>query len=184
MKKIGVFFGLIVFVFGYAVYDAIKVDKMLTTKTLTNTGSVITSIPEVSFFKYPPDLDKKILLSNLSKEGNNIIVHFWATWCAPCEKEFPDLMEAVKILEEKENLKFVLVAVRDDQKKIKRFLKKYNVDSKNIVLLEDRNSDHKLFGTYKLPESYLFSSNGNLLKKYPGVQSWTQKHIISFLKSL
>jgi thiol-disulfide isomerase/thioredoxin len=32
--------------------------------------------------------------------GKNLIVHFWATWCAPCKKELPQFAELAKPAEE------------------------------------------------------------------------------------
>ena len=43
-----------------------------------------------------PDIDGK--LHSLSDyRGEWVIVNFWATWCAPCIKEIPDLIELSKL---------------------------------------------------------------------------------------
>ena len=43
-----------------------------------------------------PDIDGN--LHSLSDyRGEWVIVNFWATWCAPCIKEIPDLIELSKL---------------------------------------------------------------------------------------
>ena len=181
MKKILIFLSIFVFVFGYAVFDAMRVDQMLSGSNISSmTGSVIKKIPDVSF----QDLENKEakIKSYLGKK--NLLIHFWATWCAPCEQEFPELVEAIELLHSTNaETQFILIAVDDEDKAVKKFLKKYNVNQDIVIVLKDKSDSHKSFGTYKLPESYLFNSNGQLIKKYPGKQAWMQNHIINFLKN-
>ena len=44
--------------------------------------------------------------------GKLLLVNFWATWCAPCASEFPDL-EATYRMYKARNLEFVTVSVND-----------------------------------------------------------------------
>lgn len=43
---------------------------------------------------------KKISTSDF--KGKVLLINFWATWCAPCKKEMPDLSEINKELKDKE----------------------------------------------------------------------------------
>ena len=36
-----------------------------------------------------------------SREGDVVVVNFWATWCLPCRVEFPDLVQFGKDFEDK-----------------------------------------------------------------------------------
>ncbi len=53
-------------------------------------------------------------LKQLRKNGTGklLMVNFWATWCAPCASEFPDL-EATYRMYKKRNMEFVSVSVND-----------------------------------------------------------------------
>ncbi len=56
-------------------------------------------------------------------QGKVIFVNFWATWCAPCIAEMPDINELHQIFEQDENIKFVLISVDRDFEKAQRFMK-------------------------------------------------------------
>ena len=115
--------------------------------------------------------DKKITLNDF-KDAKATFVHFWGTWCAPCEHEFPDFLKFAKKFE-KDNVKFLLLAVNDDNKKIKKFLKRFKNLPTNVIIAHDKSgASMTLFGTVKVPETYLFDSSFRNLKKFIGPQSW------------
>lgn len=67
---------------------------------------------------------KKILGSH---RGDLVIVNFWATWCAPCLKEIPDLL---RLQQEKssEGVQLIGVAVDEptvDSSEVERFRSRY-----------------------------------------------------------
>jgi len=181
-NKLIIFCLIIIFTFSYILYETNKIDSKLGGTDLA-TGTVIQKIPNVKFDLYG-DESTKVDLYKMAEEGNFLLIHFWATWCGPCELEFPELTEMIKLLKGKKNLKFLLVAVNDDVTKIKKFLKKFDLNLDNVVLLEDKINGHKEYGTYKMPETFLFNPKKEIIKKFTGQQPWTQVHIVKMLKSL
>jgi len=181
-NKLLIFSFIVIFIFGYTLYEANKIQDKLGS-TASSTGTIIKQMPSVVFDSYTEE-NKKIDPKVLATEGNFLFIHFWATWCGPCELEFPDLVELIKLMKDKKNLKFLLVAVNDDKVKIKKFLKKYELTLDNVVLLEDKINAHKEFGTYKMPETFLFNPKNEVVKKFTGQQVWTQKHIVDLFKAL
>lgn len=183
MKKLSIILLIIIAVFGYAVFDAMRVDQMLVSGVSSRTGSVITTMPDAPF-RLLQSPEKLVTVKDVSR-GKRVLVHFWATWCAPCEVEFPDLVRSMNSLKSSsQDLLFVLVAVASDPVEVKKFLKKYNVSGENILLLTDDEESHKAFGTYKLPESYLFDTEFRLVKKYPGKQEWMSRDILNQLSKM
>jgi thiol-disulfide isomerase/thioredoxin len=73
--------------------------------------------PELAKFESAPvtvDLIGADDLSRLRRNGTGklVMVNFWATWCAPCASEFPDLETTYRIYKAR-NLEFVAVSVND-----------------------------------------------------------------------
>lgn len=170
--------------FGYVAYEAYKLDNKLSVYSKNLSGnSAISSLPKVTF-PYFENSKKLFDLEASAKEGNYLVVHFWATWCGPCETEFPELVDLTELLKDKQNVKFLFVAANDEVKKVKKFLKKFSKFS-NYVILVDNNFIHQnKFGTFKLPETYLFGPDLSLIKKFVGPQKWTQKHIVDLFTQL
>lgn len=180
-NKLVIFSLIIIFVFGYIMYETNKIQSKLV-KPSSDTGTIIQQFPKVKFQSF--EAENLIDPMEIAGEGNFLFVHFWATWCGPCELEFPELSELIGLLKEKKNLKFLLVAVNDDKTKIKKFLKKYDLVLDNVVILEDKIDAHKEFGTYKMPETFLFNPQGGVIKKFTGQQAWRQNHLVNLFKSL
>lgn len=119
--------------------------------------------------------------SLLNHETKAVYVHFWATWCGPCEKEFADFIAFAAELAT-ENIYFLAIAVNDDEIAIKKFLSRLaKIPSKMIIMLESKNMSKK-FGTIQLPETYLLDGKGNLHTKYIGPQNWKSSFYKKILK--
>jgi thiol-disulfide isomerase/thioredoxin len=103
-----------------------------------------------------------------------LVVHFWGTWCAPCEAELPDLLTFIKRFEGRSGVKFLLVATNDEVIKVKKHLKGLsNAEAASIHWLLDQKNIHRdAFGTTRVPETYVFSSDKTLLRKFMGPQEW------------
>ena len=79
--------------------------------------------------------------------GKLLMVNFWATWCAPCAAEFPDL-EATYRMYRPRNFEFVTVSVNDPEERaaVMEFLKTHRA-----------THDNRLFATsdiYALQEAF------------------------------
>lgn len=92
-----------------------------------------------------------------SLRGKVVLLNFWATWCAPCREELPELAR----LQEKyrqHGLAVVAVSVDNEMDNIRRFLKKYQV---NLQVLWDRKKKVvEAYAVEKMPSSYLIDRNG------------------------
>lgn len=174
---------IVVLTLGYAVFQSLQLDKKLASDSVLQTNSVLKNLPDANYNLLAKD---EFLNLKLLSKDNYLVVHFWASWCAPCEKEFPQLLTLISSLKELKDVKFLLVSVNDKTSDIKKFLKKYNVPTENVYILEDQKYlSQKLFGTYKLPETYVFSKqSGLLVKRFSGPQDWTKQYFKSFFNQL
>ena len=126
--------------------------------------------------------EKMVTSENIFDNGKKFsMVHFWATWCAPCEAELPAFINLAKKFE---RIAFVLIAVNDDDKKIRKFFKRFGKLPSNVYLSHDRDGKTSTrFGTIKLPETYLFAfKNGRHINKYIGAQEWEKRSVEIRLK--
>lgn len=77
--------------------------------------------------------DKNISLHQF--KGKTILVHFWGTWCPPCVKELPDLLEAVR---KRPDVILIAVSIEHNKTAITQFLSQMNITpSENVNFVMD-----------------------------------------------
>ncbi len=91
-----------------------------------------------------------------------MLVNFFASWCAPCEVEHPQLM-ALKA----QGVKIVGIAYKDAPANTQAFIGR--LGDPFAARLVDRDGRAGLeFGVTGVPETYLVGSNGVILAKHTG----------------
>ena len=104
--------------------------------------------------------------------SRGMFVHIWGTWCAPCEKEMPEFLAYAAKVQDK-NVKFLLIAVNDEEAKINKYLTRFPSIPKNVTFAIDKeNRVMDSLGTLKVPETFLFASTGKHINKFIGPQEW------------
>ena len=100
------------------------------------------------------------LFSSDQLAGRNILINFWATWCAPCRREIPLLMATQAL--HRESLAIVGIAV-DDLESVLRFEDEVGM---NYVSLVDKKGALSLMSRYgnagQLPFTLVFDRAGRL----------------------
>jgi cytochrome c biogenesis protein CcmG, thiol:disulfide interchange protein DsbE len=111
--------------------------------------------------------------------GRIVIVNFWATWCVPCIEELPSLLEMQHRLP---GVTVVAIGQDEDADVYSNFLQKYHVDM--LTVRDPTGRVPTLYGTQKIPESYVIDRNGILRRKFVSAQNWTSPEILDYLSKL
>jgi len=101
-----------------------------------------------------------------SYAGRPLIVNFWATWCAPCIKEMPDLDELSR---KYPDMTFLGVAV-DTLANVERFLQKVQVSYPLLVAGHGGIEQMKALGNRKggLPYTVIFDEQSRISRDILG----------------
>ncbi len=100
-----------------------------------------------------------------AQEGRPMVINFWASWCAPCLAEAPELQAASEKFGS--DVLFVGVNTQDgNQENMQTFLDRFNLTFPNGRDEQSRVSvDYGIFG---LPETFFINADGTLNYKHAG----------------
>jgi thioredoxin-like negative regulator of GroEL len=95
--------------------------------------------------------------------GTVVLVNLWAPWCTPCTIETPGL---VKLYERYHGKGFNIlgVAVQTNESDVRTFMERYHVRWQIAI----NDTIAKVYGSYGIPNSYLFNTDGSLIKEFVG----------------
>lgn len=111
-------------------------------------------------------------------KGKVVVINFWATWCAPCVVEFPQMVNLAKI--KNDNMVILFLSVDGEKDVIKKFIQKHapSLPLSNVYIGWDKDKDISLslFGTKKYPETYILTPSHKIFEKIIGADvKWDGK---------
>ena len=111
------------------------------------------------------------------------IIHFWATWCAPCVEELPSIELLHRQLEGTKAPHPTLVTISVDERAedVTKFLKTLGSETTFPILMDREASSAKALGTSRFPESYWIRPDGSVRHKWIGPQNWNSREVTSLL---
>ncbi|KQP80233.1 DsbE family thiol:disulfide interchange protein [Methylobacterium sp. Leaf117] len=96
--------------------------------------------------------------------GNVTVVNFWASWCAPCQVEHPQLMRLAR----EPGVHLVGIAYKDTPENGRRFLTRNGIPFQAVGLdMEGRTGID--FGVYGVPETFIIGPDGTIRDKLVGI---------------
>jgi thiol-disulfide isomerase/thioredoxin len=103
--------------------------------------------------------------------GKYVLVNFWATWCAPCRKELPEL-DALNRDFGGEDFAVVTIATgRNPVPAIERLFAEVGVESLPI-LLDPKQALSRDMGVLGLPVSVILGPEGHEIARMSGDAEW------------
>ena len=159
-----IFFGIIFLIF----FKGLEESKIYIPNV--NTKKVIPFFNTKDFFT-----GKKLKSSSIFELDKIYLLNIWSSWCVPCRKEHPLLMN----LKSENEINIVGMNYKDNFKNAENFLKELGNPYKEIFVDLDGTIAIE-WGAYGVPESFLIYNN-KIIKKYIGPLN---KELINEIKLL
>ncbi len=159
--------------------NAVPVEKTpavgCSVKWLDKKGSV--NNERERFAKEPVNVEKitidQIKTLRQNSTDKTLLVNFWATWCAPCTAEFPDLLNTWRMYRKRPfELVTVTVNYPDEEKAVRKFLEAQHASSRNYI--STTMDPHELVRAFDpewdggVPYSMVIAPGGKVLYKGNG----------------
>jgi thiol-disulfide isomerase/thioredoxin len=102
-------------------------------------------------------LDDGRFLRLADLKGRPLVINFWATWCAPCRMEMPELVKAAAA---DENLVVIAVDVQEARAPVEAFAAEFQMDLP--VVLDKEGKVRSLYRVPGLPTTYFVDADGKI----------------------
>lgn len=122
--------------------------------------------------------------------GHTVVLHFWATWCGPCRREFPELLKEAKALKD-DNIIFLTISGDDSKEEAQKFISNAQWVSgakevPDVLYAFDpqKQISFDIFQTDVYPESIVIDKNQNMLHKFAGTVNWQNEEVVKLLNGI
>lgn len=122
--------------------------------------------------------------------GNVVLLNFWATWCAPCVIEMPELDKLAFALSKEEladldiesnGIKIIPLSVDfKGYEVVKAFYDKYEFKHLEIAL-DHKNEAFKEFNINSLPTTLIINPKGREVARIHGIIDWNAQEVKDYL---
>jgi len=133
--------------------------------------AVSSAAPETGLLEPAPQVELSSLdgrrLTLSSFQGRVVLLNFWATWCAPCRAEIPELNGLQHDLEAS-GLTVVGVSWDDTPDGVRDFQKE--IPQNYAVVIGGEDVQDKFAGIRSLPTTYLIDRGGRICQKIIGAR--------------
>ena len=100
-----------------------------------------------------------------SLEGSPLVVNLWATWCAPCRTEMPDLQAASEAAGG--DVRFIGISNDTDPAKAQEMADDLGVTYD--LYLDSRGEAQAAYEVTSLPTTLFFAADGTLVESHTGI---------------
>ena len=122
------------------------------------------------------NLDNRTISYNQVKGEKFTVIDFWATWCKPCVKSIPKLVEMADEFED-QGVSFVGISIDGPRNlaKVKPFARSLGVDYP--VLLDTNSEIMARLGVQAVPTLLIVNSENEIIYFHEGYQSGEEQEI-------
>lgn len=154
-----------------SIVDSLAEDNPFAKVKIKDYGKIERVPADVPFFD---DMNNKYFLEEF--EGKTLLMVFWATWCAPCVKELPELDILKKDFKK---LPIEIIAISEDYQGVqlvKEFFKDNNI--RYLAIFHDYgNALFRDMNINSLPTTYIVDPEGIIKLKIEGGIDWGNEKV-------
>jgi thiol-disulfide isomerase/thioredoxin len=110
-----------------------------------------------------------------------MVINFWASWCGPCQYEFPFLEEAWEKYSDRIGVVAISVEENDTGAILDNFVKEYGL---KFTVMSDSDKLNQKFGIYGVPTTIIVNKDKKIVAVEVGAKTSTEEFTNLFDKLL
>lgn len=106
--------------------------------------------------------------SEISNDGNPIIISFWATWCKPCIRELKAIHEVYPDWQDETGVKMIIVSIdqAQDANRVKPMVDGFGWEYE--VLLDPNGDFKRAMNVQNVPHVFVLDGKGKIVYNHTG----------------
>ena len=120
---------------------------------------------------------EEVSLSDYS--GQPVVLNFWATWCAPCRIEMPELQNAFETYQD-QDLVVLAINEQEEEQQVQDFFEELGLTF--TPLLDSDGNVGRSYGAFGLPSTYFIDRSGEITAVHRGIL--TEEQIETYLMQI
>ena len=117
----------------------------------------------------------RLIVNTKDFRGTFLFIDFWASWCLPCRKEFPELKQIANKYEGK-GFRVLGVSIDDDKEKWINAIRIDDLNWVNVIDGDSLNDDVEVeYGIFAVPSNLLIHPTGVIVEKNISLQQLERK---------
>lgn len=118
------------------------------------------------------------------QRGKVVILTFWATWCAPCREELPNL-EGIQEQVGTDKLVVLAMSFKDSDETMRYLKKNAKQSGWKLTMLMDPNGDiADKYGIHSIPHMLLIGRDGNIAAIHSGFGDGSLNSLVPEINAL
>lgn len=113
------------------------------------------------------------------KPQKPLVVNVWATWCAPCIKELPSLLE----MEKKGEFGLLTISIDRDADTVKTYLQNHNLMNLPVVMDASGRSLNEKFSLRGVPTTYFVDTDWVVRGIELGEREWAHPSMMAKIRN-
>ena len=97
-------------------------------------------------------------------QGKPVVMNIWASWCPPCHREMPVLLNAQQ---QYADISVIMVNLQENRATVQQYLRQHQLAFDN-VLLDTRGDVASYYGAQGVPATLFFAADGKLTDAHFG----------------
>jgi len=115
--------------------------------------------------------------------GKVVFINFWASWCAPCIAEMPNIQDLYDDYKDNENILFVMIGLDQDRQKSIDFIKrkKFNFP---VYTPDFDTGIPAVYESPSIPTTFVLSKDGKIDMKKVGMANYDSDRFRKYINKL